>query len=63
MRKGGWGETGEEEKWKERGKIKKKGELRDVARVVIVLNNKNPELYIGENVERSDRRSSKREQT
>lgn len=56
------GGTGEEEKWKERGKIKKKGELRDVARVVIVLNNKNPELYIGENVERSDRRSSKLQQ-
>lgn len=50
---------GEEEKWKERGKAKKKGELRDVARVVIRLNNKSRELYIGENVGRSDRRSSK----
>lgn len=54
---------GEEEKWKKRGKAKKKGKLRDVARVVIVLNNKNPELCIGENVERSERRSSKPQQT
>lgn len=58
----GCGGMGEEEKWKERGKAKKKGELRDVARVVIRLNNKSRELYIGENVGRSDRRSSKPQQ-